>query len=266
MERQVPEADSGIAGFARFLAPSAEEQAYLDSLTANRHRVPAHRQVISDGRSCDQIFLVVSGWLAAYKQLRDGGRQILGLRLAGDFVGLECFAYHVAPYAVATLTACVVAPIGRADIEDMLRRFPRLASSLVLAVSYNNALLQQFAVSLGRRDAFSRIAHLLTELTLRIHATGADTAIPLTQQDIADCTGLTTPYVNRILKRMREEDMVAIERHALRVCDLGALARSAGFRPEYLQICPNHDRRDQPRADTVRVHAQPGHPEPPRAT
>ncbi|MGE5537548.1 MAG: Crp/Fnr family transcriptional regulator [Gemmatimonas sp.] len=235
----MPDVRSAVASFARFLTLTEDEAAYLDGITAERRTIPAHRQVICDGRSCNEVFIAVSGWLAAYKQLRDGGRQILALRLSGDFIGIECLAYRVAPYSVATLTPCLVAPISRTTIDDMLRRFPRLAETLMLAASYNTAQLQQFAVSLGRRDAFSRIAHLLTELTLRLTAAGAERRVPLTQQDIADCTGLTTPYVNRILKRMREAGLVCLDRHALTVVSLEAMAQAGGFRPEYLQVV-NH--------------------------
>jgi CRP-like cAMP-binding protein len=215
--------------------PTPEEAAYLGKLSGEPRSLPAHRQVICDGRPCDEIFIVLEGWLAAYKQLRDGGRQILGLRIPGDYAGLECFAYRVAPYTVATLTSARIAALSRADLEGAVERFPRLASMLVLAFSYNNAMLQQFAISLGRRDALARVAHLLTELTLRLRAIDkTESPIPLTQQDLADCTGLTTPYVNRILKKLREDGIVELERHSLRVRDVDALAEAAGFRPGYL--------------------------------
>jgi CRP-like cAMP-binding protein len=234
MKGPVPE--DHVTGLCRLPMPSPEEAAYLSKLSGEPQTLPAHRQVICDGRPCDEIFIVIEGWLAAYKQLRDGGRQILGLRIAGDYAGLECFAYRVAPYTLATLTTCRIAALSRADIDEAVERFPRLASLLVLAFSYNNALLQQFAISLGRRDALARVSHLLAELTLRLRAIGkTDCPIPLTQQDVADCTGLTTPYVNRILKRLREDGVVELERHSLRVRDIKALAEGAGFRPGYLE-------------------------------
>src|SRR4051812_30129863 len=46
---------------------------------------------------------------------------------------------------------------------------------------------------------------------------------------------ITPPYVNRILRRMREEQLVRMEERTLEILDAPGLARIGGFDPSYLQ-------------------------------
>ncbi|MBX6323474.1 MAG: Crp/Fnr family transcriptional regulator, partial [Rhodospirillaceae bacterium] len=228
-----------VRGFERAFCLGAEERAQLERLAAPTLAIAPRRKLIDDGRPCAGIFILKSGWLSEYKQLRDGTRQILNFRLAGDVVGLDCLAYRAALHSTATLTACAVAPVPRALFEEMQRAFPRLASALFLMALRDNAILHEWAVSLGRRTAFSRIAHLLLELSRRVLlrglADGSAIPFPLNQQDIADCTGLTTPYVNRVLQQMRQRGLVRLGDHRLEILEPVTLARAAGFRADYLQ-------------------------------
>jgi len=185
---------------------------------------------------------VASGWLSEFRQLPDGGRQILNFRLPGEVTGVECLLYKTALHSVAALTHCSVAPVSREAFEDTQRQFPRLASAFLLSSLRDSVILQERAVNLGRRAAFPRIAHLLLELERRLRNSGLATEnsvpFPLKQQDIADCTGLTTPYVNRVLQQMRGMGLISIGEESLEILNSGELARAAGFRPDYLQAGP----------------------------
>jgi CRP/FNR family transcriptional regulator, anaerobic regulatory protein len=59
--------------------------------------------------------------------------------------------------------------------------------------------------------------------------------LPLTQQHIADCAGLTVPYVNRILQQMRSLEFLDYGPHGLTILDATRLACAAGFDPDYLE-------------------------------
>jgi CRP-like cAMP-binding protein len=204
--------------------------------------VAPRRKLIDEGKPCGHLFILKSGWLAEFRQLRDGGRQILNFRLPGDIVGIECLAYRTALHSTVALTRCQVAQLPPADFERIQREFPRLATALFLMTLREGAILHEWEVRLGRRLAFSRIAHLLLELERRLRNRGLvaeeDRDImpfPLTQQDIADCTGLSVPYVNRNLQRMRDEGFIRLGDRKLEMLDRPGLAKAAGFAPEYVE-------------------------------
>jgi CRP-like cAMP-binding protein len=57
------------------------------------------------------------------------------------------------------------------------------------------------SLSHGRRDARTRVAHLLCEIAVRLQSAGLMTGnryeLPMTQEQIGNATGLTTVHVNR---------------------------------------------------------------------
>jgi transcriptional regulator with XRE-family HTH domain len=62
----------------------------------------------------------------------------------------------------------------------------------------------------------------------------------LTQLEVADAVGLTAPYVNRILRSMRESGYLAISRLGLELRESDALAARVGFRSSYLRFPIDH--------------------------
>ena len=99
-------------------------------------------------------------------------------------------------------------------------------------------MLRERIVSLGRRDARSRVAYLLCELLWRLQAaelaSGDVFSLPLTQTEIADAVALTPTYVNSILKDFRARKLISIERRVLHVLNMTALQAEADFNDEYL--------------------------------
>jgi CRP-like cAMP-binding protein len=123
----------------------------------------------------------------------------------------------------------------------------------------DSAILQEWAVNLGRRPAFPRIAHLLLELERRSRNSGLaqETSVPfpLKQQDLADCTGLTTPYVNRVLQQMRSMGLIFISEDSLEIRNAAELAAAAGFRPDYLQASGQTEWQVNLRSESAAVPA-----------
>jgi CRP-like cAMP-binding protein len=54
-------------------------------------------------------------------------------------------------------------------------------------------------------------------------------ALPLTQELMADALGLSVPHVNRTLRRLREDRLIAVDGGRLTCLDVAALSRAADF-------------------------------------
>jgi DNA-binding transcriptional regulator LsrR (DeoR family) len=64
--------------------------------------------------------------------------------------------------------------------------------------------------------------------------------LPITQEQLADCTGLTSVHVNRTLKALEAEGL--IERRSSRTVTIGdwrKLAAAGDFDSTYLHLCEN---------------------------
>jgi predicted ArsR family transcriptional regulator len=58
---------------------------------------------------------------------------------------------------------------------------------------------------------------------------------PLTQDQIADATGLTPVHVNRSLKALMAEGLVTLSARTAQICDWAKFVKRAEFDPTYLQ-------------------------------
>ncbi|MFC4173570.1 Crp/Fnr family transcriptional regulator [Microvirga sp. GCM10011540] len=228
-----------LRGFEQLFALSSDELDFLHRLESQSKEASARRPLLGDGKSYDYALIVLQGWLIEYKILRDGRRQVLNFRLPGEIAGIDSLAYAAIPHSVAPLVTSKVAVLPLETFHDLQREYPRLGSVLFLMTLREEAILHQWEVRLGRRDAYARIAHLFMELYRRLHLRGLTDGpsfhLPATQEDIADCTGLTTPYVNRILQRMRRDGLLRFDGQVIELLDAPHLAEVSGFKPGYIE-------------------------------
>lgn len=227
--------------FERFVPLGAADRRFLSEVFARARIVEPRRTVLTEGRRCEALHLIAAGWALEYRLLPSGGRQILKIRLPGEVFGAECLAFGTALESVQTLTRCAISPIAREDYAGLQISHPRVAAGLFLAATADRAVLQEWALSLGRRPAAARVAHLLLEIEHRCALagiTGRATPFPLTQQDVADCTGLTLSYANRILGQMRRRGLITLRPQELAIQRRADLARIAGFGSRYLEPTP----------------------------
>jgi hypothetical protein len=102
----------------------------------------------------------------------------------------------------------------------------------------SKSIHREWIVNVAQRSAQERISHLFCEMFLRLESVGLTNGFscdfPLTQQDIADATGLTPVHVNRTIQELRRRDLVILERQRLAIPDMARLQGVAFFNAEYL--------------------------------
>ncbi len=233
-------ADSALTTvFEHLFSLTPEEREHLNRLTAKEEEIEPRRKLLTEGKACDGLFILKAGWIFKSKTRRNGSRQILNFRLPGDILGVECLAYKAPLNSTTTLTHCTVAPLTVKAFEQTQREFPRLATALFLMTLREGAILHEWEVNLGQRSAFERVAHLLLEMDRRLRMRGlaqdGSVSLPLTQEIIADCTGLTTPYVNRMIQDMRSKGLIRFEQQTLEILNEAGLSKAAGFDPSYIE-------------------------------
>jgi CRP-like cAMP-binding protein len=99
---------------------------------------------------------------------------------------------------------------------------------------------REWTVNVGRREGYGRIAHVLSELMVRMEAVGLmkdhSCEMPITQGEFADATGLSNVHVNRVLQELRRDGLIVFKGSTLQVPDRQKLNQAGEFDPTYLHL------------------------------
>lgn len=237
--RKLEPLDPLIAKLESVVRLTDEDRAALAALCAGARDVPARRSLIREGDRPENVHLMIDGWAARYKLLPDGARQITAFLMPGDFCDLHVALLGEMDHGIATLTRSRIAFIPHAVVDALADR-PRLAKAFWWATLVDEAVLRAWLVNIGRRDAFAAAGHLICELYVRLKNVGLVSdhrfELPLTQEEIADALGLTPVHINRVLRRLRSEELISFRHGLLVIHDYRRLEQASGFNPNYLHI------------------------------
>ena len=228
-----------IEKLGRFVDLTDEERDALRRLSRHAQRYPRGADLISEGDKPDSVFLLLEGWAFRYKQLESGDRQIMAYLIPGDMCDVRIFLYDEMDHSIGLLSDAQVAKIPAIEMLDLMDRFPRIERALMWATLVDESTLREWLLNIGQRDALQRLGHLFCELCVRLGIVnlvdGNETfALPLTQSELADTTGMTTVHVNRSLQRLRQEGLISTRDGKLTILDFAQLAKLSGFNATYL--------------------------------
>lgn len=180
----------------------------------DRHETFAAGALVQPPQRKDRLRLITSGWLYEARLLPDGRRQIFGYLLPGDLVT----GRHGARTTRSALFA--LTRVDTTELTAALAAAPG-AGRTSLSEGLARALEQQehrgygALVRLGQYTAQERMAHLIIELRDRLARVGQASRTsfraPLTQEHLADTLGLSLIHVNRVLRQLRNENLLTIK-------------------------------------------------------
>ncbi|WP_254605195.1 Crp/Fnr family transcriptional regulator [Sphingomonas bacterium] len=201
-------------------------------------KIAAHRDLIREGDKPSVLFVILEGWACRYKVLPDGNRQIMAFLMPGDFCDVHAGELEEMDHSIGTLTPCLIVTVPRRDVEALVISTPALTRAFWRAQLIDEGVLRAWIVSMGRRNALERVAHLMLELYARMRNVGLTTdhscELPLTQVVLGDALGLTSVHVNRVLRELRQQGIMELGARTLRILDIIALGKIAGFDDNYL--------------------------------
>jgi CRP-like cAMP-binding protein len=221
-------------------AISEAERRMLEESVERSATFRARQVIVRENVPANQCTLVTEGFVERFKDTEDGRRQILAIHLPGDFVDLHSYPLKKLEHSVAAITACKVTFVPHAAIRALTEKSPVLTELLWRSTMIDAAVNREWIVSLGTRSAAVRLAHLFCELFVRMERLGMTSgnrfALPMTQIDLGDATGLTAVHVNRMLRKLRNAGLVEARQGEIEILDWPALRDFAGFDPNYLYL------------------------------
>ncbi|EHK52877.1 CRP/FNR family transcriptional regulator [Mesorhizobium alhagi CCNWXJ12-2] len=213
-----------------------EAYAFLN-VAAKRYR--SHTVISRQDDTDERIFIVKSGWGCLYRELHNGGRQIIDTPLRGDIIGVR--AVDGPNYAtLSAISELSLFEVPKRALDRAMLLHQAIGSTLTRAIARQNSILAEHLINAGRRNAITRTAHLLLELEERLAAYGLAARgrfdCPLTQQDLADILGLTAVHVSRTFGALRKADIASFKAGSVEIINRTKLMKLSSFDSEYLRL------------------------------
>lgn len=217
-----------------------KEQAALLELPHSVAVFGPGKYLVREGEAPPHASLLLSGFAFRHKSTGNGARSIHAVHMAGDFVDLQNCLLTRADHSVQTLGKTKVALIQRQDILRLAREHPNVALALWQDTLVDASIFREWITNVSRRDAATRIAHLLCELGVRLELHGVSERdnfeLPLTQEQLADATALTAVHVNRTLMDLERDGLFTRTARFVVVPDWHRLAKAGDFDTAYLHL------------------------------
>jgi CRP-like cAMP-binding protein len=224
---------------------SDEEKQVLEGAVAWVKEARLDEDLVREGERPSESSLLLEGFAARYKLLRNGKRQITALHIPGDFVDLHSFLLKKMDHGVVALTRCRVGLVPHTTLREITETHLHLGRLLWLSTLIDAAIHREWLVAMGRRPALHQIAHLVCELFLRLQSVELTQhmsfELPLTQAELGDVLGLSTVHVNRVIQQLRTDGLVTWSEQRIVIEDWARLQQVAEFDPTFLNL------EDEPR-------------------
>lgn len=217
---------------------SRREREAILALPAQPWVLSANSDFVRQGDRVEHTSLIVSGVIARSEQVSNGSRQITNFYVRGDMPDLHSVVQPTASSALEAVSGAAVLRVPHSALRAAAATYPGIAEAFWRDCVVDLMVHAQWVVNVGRRNAQSRIAHLLCEMACRYGARVVDGKVtyhlPVSQAHLAEATGLTAVHVNRSLSALRKSGLF-FQGRTVRIEDWDELVRLAGFDPAYLQ-------------------------------
>ena len=217
----------------------ADQQAVL-ALPVRIRMLDAAQYLVREGAMPTSCSVLLDGYAFRQKVTGDGSRQILAVCIPGDAVDLQNMFLNIADHSVQMLTRGMVGDIRREDLQELVLSRSEVGAAIIQMTLIEASILREWVVNVGRRDARERLAHLLCEFAVRLENRGlakpGGFELPMTQEQLADATGLTPVHVNRVLKSLEADGLIVRKRRHIEFDSWRNLQVEGDFSRQYLHL------------------------------
>lgn len=236
----VPALSRFLSRLTRRSVLDGDEIAALLALPCVEQQVRANQDIVRLGELVDHACLVVEGLVGRFGQAASGERQIIALHIPGDMADLHSVVGPRVVTPLQALTRSTILRIPHEALRQTASSYPAIAQALWRDCMVDTGIIAQWLLSIGRRSARARLAHLICEMGVRYEQVGEQSGegfdLPAAQHHIADALGLTAVHVNRMFRALKQGGLIAVNGRRITILDRDGLAAEAEFDPGYLQL------------------------------
>jgi CRP-like cAMP-binding protein len=218
---------------------TADDRDAILDLPYKMRTLEAQSYTLREGDRPNVCAVLLSGYAYRHKLTGQGARQIMALHIPGDALDFQNMFLKESDHNVQMLTRAIVAEVPRPALEQLVLTHSNVGRAILIFTLVEASIFREWTLNIGRRDARTRIAHLLCEFAYRLTAFGLPSGpyeLPMTQEQLADSTGLTAVHVNRVLQGLQRDGLIDRERRMIRFPSWERMRDVADFNPRYLHM------------------------------
>ena len=219
---------------------SGEDVAELFSLSYSTRELKPNEDLIRQGDDPSVSALVLSGTVARYHLLQNGGRQYLSFHMAGDMPDSQALFIDKMDHAVCAVGTAVVASLPHRELLSLFNRRPSVAFAIWRETLVDAAIFREAITNNSARPMPARMAHFFCELFYRARASGLVAGltyrVPISLIQLGESLGMSIATVNRTLHELRTSRAMDFQNGELIVKHWARLAEIGQFDPHYLHL------------------------------
>lgn len=219
---------------------TGEDVIEISSLSYSTKELKPDEDLIRQGDDPSVSALVLSGVVARYHLLQNGGRQYLSFHMAGDMPDSQALFIDKMDHAVCAVGTALVASLPHRELLTLFNRRPSVAFAIWRETLVDAAIFREAITNNSARPMPARMAHLFCELFYRARASGLVAGlthrVPISLVQLGESLGMSIATVNRTLHMLRASRAMDFQNGELIIKNWARLAEIGQFDPHYLHL------------------------------
>jgi CRP-like cAMP-binding protein len=216
------------------------DRAAIENLPIKIRTLEPSTYLLREGQRPQRCAFIVDGFAYRQKLTPNGEREIVSILMPGQFVDVQNLFLDESDHDIQALTRITIAEIVIPALRDLTQSCLAVNQALWIEALVEASIHREWLLNIGRRNAKTRMAHLLCEFCMRLRTSADEPArgyeLPMTQEQLGDALGLTPVHVNRVLKSLETEGLITRRKRQVDVVDWPALRDAGEFNERYLHL------------------------------
>ena len=229
-------------------------RALLASFRSSPTRSLSAGESLAEAGSSHAIYHLTMGWACQFREFADADLTIVDVYLPATVIGLDSILRSRSSEKILTLSSAAIEVIDTKDALIKLMSCRSTALYIAWLLGQRQRRSDRLLAAMSSLDARGRLATMLLDFYLRLRRqkliTGSTYNLPLTQIQIGAYLGLTVAHINRVLRSLRDDQIVNLEKHCVTILDIERLRRLAGNGPLASSTRENERSLEGPAAPT----------------
>ncbi len=198
---------------------------------SRRLHYPKGEVIFQEGEPAFGLYIICSGKVKLAKHSIRGKKQILKLLGPGEILGEKTlFDREVYTAYAETLEETTLHFIERAPFIEFLRDHPEVALKLIEKLARELKAFQDKLMEASYEGSLERLARLLLLMGKQYGVQtekGLDLGVELSRQELAELAGIATETAIRMLSRLKDRGLIALEGSKIYIVDREGLSELA---------------------------------------